>query len=115
VNIRVATIVIGLLDAAGCAAVAVGTFNSGSDPATIGFDYAAGVNFGRAAADDPPEHIGAAARRKRHDHGQRPRRPVLRGGRAQSATKGEQACDGNGKHASRNHCFPRKVQLRILI
>ena len=42
-NIRIATIVIGLLDAAGCVAVAVGTFNSGSDPATIGFDYAAGV------------------------------------------------------------------------
>jgi hypothetical protein len=43
VNIRVATIVIGLMDAAGCAAVAVGSYTSGSDPATIGFDYAAGV------------------------------------------------------------------------
>lgn len=42
-NIRVATTVIGLLDAAGCVAVAIGTFNSGSDPATIGFDYASGV------------------------------------------------------------------------
>jgi hypothetical protein len=43
VNIRVATIVIGLMDAAGCAAVAVASYTSGSDPATIGFDYAAGV------------------------------------------------------------------------
>jgi hypothetical protein len=43
VNIRIATIVIGLLDAAGCAVVAVGSYTSGSDPATIGFDYAAGV------------------------------------------------------------------------
>ncbi len=42
-NIRVATIVIGLLDTAGCAIVAVGSYTSGSDPATIGFDYAAGV------------------------------------------------------------------------
>jgi len=30
-------------DALACAIVAVATFNSGSDPATIGFDYAAGV------------------------------------------------------------------------
>jgi hypothetical protein len=43
VNIRVATIVIGLMDAAGCAVVAVASYTSGSDPATIGFDYAAGV------------------------------------------------------------------------
>jgi hypothetical protein len=42
-NIRIVTIVIGLLDAAGCAVVAVATYNSGSDPATIGFDYAAGA------------------------------------------------------------------------
>ena len=27
----------------GCAVVAVAAYNSGSDPATIGFDYAAGV------------------------------------------------------------------------
>jgi predicted RNase H-like nuclease len=32
-----------LLDALGCAVVAVASYNSGSDPATIGFDYAAGV------------------------------------------------------------------------
>jgi hypothetical protein len=42
-NRRIATIVIGLLDALGCAVVAVATYNSGSDPATIGFDCAAGV------------------------------------------------------------------------
>jgi hypothetical protein len=42
-NMRAATIVIGFLDALGCAVVAVGSYNSGSDPATIGFDYAAGA------------------------------------------------------------------------
>ena len=40
---RVAAIVIGLLDALGCVIVAFATYTSGSDPATIGFDYAAGV------------------------------------------------------------------------
>jgi hypothetical protein len=40
---RTAAIIIGLLDALACAIVAVATYNSGSDPATIGFDYAAGV------------------------------------------------------------------------
>jgi hypothetical protein len=39
-NLRPATIVIGCLDALGCA---VATYNSGSDHATIGFDYAAGA------------------------------------------------------------------------
>lgn len=42
-NKRAVTIVIALMDALCCAGVAVGTFNSGSDPATIGFDYAAGA------------------------------------------------------------------------
>jgi hypothetical protein len=42
-NIRIATIVIGALDAAAAGAIAVGAYNSGSDHATIGFDYAAGV------------------------------------------------------------------------
>jgi hypothetical protein len=41
-SIRLATIVIGILDALGCVVIAVATFNSGSDPATIGFDHAAG-------------------------------------------------------------------------
>jgi hypothetical protein len=41
--LRTATVIIGLLDALACAVVAVATYNSGSDPATIGFDYAAGV------------------------------------------------------------------------
>jgi hypothetical protein len=40
---RIAAIIIGLLDALACAIIAVATYNSGSDPATIGFDYAAGV------------------------------------------------------------------------
>ncbi len=40
---RIAAIIIGLLDALTCAIIAVATYNSGSDPATIGFDYAAGV------------------------------------------------------------------------
>ena len=39
-TMRAATIVIGLLDAL-AAAVAVGSHNSGSDPATIGFDKGA--------------------------------------------------------------------------
>jgi len=42
-NLRAATIIIGLLDALGCVVVAVATYNSGSDHATIGLDYAAGV------------------------------------------------------------------------
>jgi hypothetical protein len=42
-NRRIATIVVGLLDALGWAVVAVATFNSDSDHATIGFDHAAGV------------------------------------------------------------------------
>ena len=42
-TMRAVTIVIGLLDALGCAVVAVASYNSGSDPATIGCDYAAGV------------------------------------------------------------------------
>jgi hypothetical protein len=43
VNIRTTTIVVGLLDVAGWAAAAVACFDSGSDPASIGFDYAAGA------------------------------------------------------------------------
>jgi hypothetical protein len=39
---RVAAIVIGLLDVLGWIFVAVATFRSNSDPATIGFDLAAG-------------------------------------------------------------------------
>jgi hypothetical protein len=42
-NIRTATIVVGFLDALACAATAVACFDSDSDPATVGFDYAAGV------------------------------------------------------------------------
>src|ERR1700723_676838 len=42
-NIRIVTIVIGLLDALVSSVIAVASYNSGSDPATIGFDYAAGV------------------------------------------------------------------------
>ena len=49
----------------------------------------------------------AGAGRKRHHHGDRPCRPGLRDGRAQSATNGEQACDGNSKGASRKHRFPQ--------
>jgi hypothetical protein len=45
-NKRAITIAVALLDAAGCAVVAVASYNSGSDPATIGFDYAAGVIVG---------------------------------------------------------------------
>ncbi len=43
VSTRVVTMVIGLLDALATGVVAVASVNSGSDPATIGFDYAAGV------------------------------------------------------------------------
>jgi hypothetical protein len=43
VNRQAITVAIALLDAAGCIVVAVAAYNSGSDPATIGFDYAAGV------------------------------------------------------------------------
>jgi hypothetical protein len=42
-NIRAVTIIIGSLDALATAAVAIGTYYSTSDHATIGFDYAAGV------------------------------------------------------------------------
>ncbi len=37
-NRRAVTIAVALLDAAGCVAVAVASYYSGSDPATIGFD-----------------------------------------------------------------------------
>jgi hypothetical protein len=42
-NKRTITIAIALLDAAGCFVIVVAAYNSGSDPATIGFDYAAGA------------------------------------------------------------------------
>lgn len=42
-NRRAVTVGVALLDAAGCVAVALASYNSGSDPATIGFDQAAGV------------------------------------------------------------------------
>jgi hypothetical protein len=42
-NVRAATIAIGILDALGWAAAAWSCFNSYSDKATIGFDFAAGV------------------------------------------------------------------------
>jgi hypothetical protein len=42
-NKRTITIAVALLDAAGSIVVAVAAYNSGSDPATIGFDYAAGI------------------------------------------------------------------------
>jgi hypothetical protein len=45
-NKQAITLAIALLDAAGCIVVAVAAYNSGSDPATIGFDYAAGVIVG---------------------------------------------------------------------
>jgi hypothetical protein len=45
-NKRAITITVGLVDAAGCAGVAAAAYNSGSDPATIGFDYAAGIIVG---------------------------------------------------------------------
>jgi hypothetical protein len=45
-NKRAITIAVSLLDAAASAIVAVASYNSGSDPATIGFDYAAGVIVG---------------------------------------------------------------------
>jgi hypothetical protein len=45
-NKRAVTIAVALLDAAASAVVAGASYNSGSDPATIGFDYAAGVIVG---------------------------------------------------------------------
>ena len=41
-SIRAANIAIGILDCLGWAAAALAMFNSGSDPATKGFDIAAG-------------------------------------------------------------------------
>jgi hypothetical protein len=41
-NKRTATLVVGVLDTAAWAAAALAFFRSGSDPATIGFDLAAG-------------------------------------------------------------------------
>jgi hypothetical protein len=46
VNRRAITIAVALLDAAASAVVAVASYTSGSDPATVGFDYAAGVIVG---------------------------------------------------------------------
>jgi hypothetical protein len=46
ITMRTVTIAIAVLDAMACAAVVIGTVNSSSDPATIGFDYAAGVIVG---------------------------------------------------------------------
>ena len=43
---RAITIAVALLDAAASAVVAVASYTSGSDPATVGFDYAAGVIVG---------------------------------------------------------------------
>ena len=61
---RAAAIVIGILDALACAALAVATFNSGSDPATIGFDHAAGVIVaGLFAVSGLPALVIAALRR----------------------------------------------------
>jgi hypothetical protein len=61
---RVVTIVIGLLDTLGCAVVAVGSYNSGSAPATIGFDYAAGaIVTGLFAVTGLPALILASLRR----------------------------------------------------
>jgi hypothetical protein len=63
-TIRIAAIVIGLLDALAATAVAVGSYTSGSDPATIGFDYAAGVIVtGLFAVTGLPALIIAAMRR----------------------------------------------------
>ena len=45
-NRRAITIAVALLDAAASAVVAVASYTSGSDPATVGFDYAAGVIVG---------------------------------------------------------------------
>jgi hypothetical protein len=45
-NKRAITIAVALLDAAASAVVALASYNSGSDPATIGFDYAAGAVVG---------------------------------------------------------------------
>jgi hypothetical protein len=61
---RAATIVIGLLDALACAVVAVDSYNSGSDPATIGFDYAAGeIVTGLFVVTGLPALILASSRR----------------------------------------------------
>ena len=64
-NLRIVTLVIGLLDALACAVVAIATFNSGSDRATIGFDYAAGgaVVTGLFAVTGLPALVIAALKR----------------------------------------------------
>jgi len=52
------------LDALACAVVAVGSYNSGSDPATIGFDYAAGeIVTGLFVVTGLPALILASSRR----------------------------------------------------
>jgi hypothetical protein len=63
-KLRTITIAVGVLDAAACAAVGVGSYTSGSDPATIGFDYAAGVIVaGLFALTGLPALVLAAMRR----------------------------------------------------
>ena len=42
-NRRTATVVVCVVDAVACASIALATFLSGSDPATIGLDQAAGI------------------------------------------------------------------------
>lgn len=62
--LRTATLVIGLLDALACAVIVIAAYNSDSDPATIGLDYAAGViTAGLFALTGLPALIIAALRR----------------------------------------------------
>jgi len=44
-------------------------------------DHLLAQNLGEAPAEDASEHIGAPAGREWDHHGERPRRPILRGGR----------------------------------
>jgi hypothetical protein len=61
---RAATIIIGILDALAAALIAVAAYYSGSDPATIGFDHAAGVAaIGLFVVTGLPALIVATSRR----------------------------------------------------
>jgi hypothetical protein len=66
-------------------------------------DHLLAQHLGKPPADDASEHVGAAAGRERHHHGQRAVGPVLRGG----FTDGEQATERDSGdqryHASRTH------------
>ena len=67
------------------------------------------------AADDAPQHVGAAAGGERNHHGHRPGRPALRGRRARARRQygGDQR--GKQDHVFRTHGVPRSARRMALL